>query len=70
MRPGVKFRVDVDDERTRITGEAADMREHLNLRDMHYIESDGLIMATIYDPLPFAGCVKANRAVRMMRVGE
>lgn len=64
---GSRFRVEVDNDLTHITGRAADMQQTLDLSILPYIESDGLIQATIYDPLPDAGAMAANGAVRVMR---
>lgn len=67
LRPGVRFRVEVEGKTSVITGRSADMRRSFDLSSLCYIESDGMIQASIYDPLPFAGRVAANAAVRVMR---
>lgn len=62
-----KLKIEIDGNDVLVTGPRDVMKGSLDLKLLNYVEIDGFIQTTIYDPPEHAGRAAANGALRALR---
>jgi len=69
MEAQPKLCIDASGDQVMVAGDRGLMKRTLDLSLLSYIETDGLIIAQVYDPVDRRRVQEANGAVRRMRLG-
>jgi hypothetical protein len=59
--------LEVNGHLTRVSGPQRLMERILPLSLLNYVECNGIVETTIFDPVPFRGSILANTAMRKVR---